>query len=89
MPEGRVIDPEGQQSPGQGWGYIMRLDGDDIDTKKAKSWPGTVIPKVIPFHNANNYKVGDPVTFEVKWATLTGEGGEVLPGKIGYAAEIT
>ena len=92
MPQGRVVDPDGHQSPpGDTWGYIARND---------KDWPQNPNHekpdkrKTIPFYNPKEGKKyrwedGAGVKFKVKYARLTlDDGATFLAGKIGIAVEV-
>lgn len=86
MPQGRVIDPVGQQSQEYDFGYFRRKD--------EKHWPGEPNKKkVIPFLNRKPdggrifTKTGDDVDFEPTEAVVYLEkvNGEVLkkPKRLG------
>jgi len=71
MPQGRVIDPEGQQSSPNDWGFIIR---DDLVWPK----PDDKQKKVIPFKNKKDsngnrpFKKDQVVTFNVMKKTYGG-----------------
>jgi len=84
MPQGRVVDPEGQQEQ-LTWGYIQRFDGPDRSGKKLWPWK-CVRKKLIPFLNNGSFKKGQLVVFEVSSVDL--EDPELGVAKLGIATGV-